>query len=68
MPTFGVDTHIDEFFDEQLDRVLGAPPPGADTGSWYPASGKAVVKGTVMVPDRTGEDKPDALAARSTNG
>jgi len=30
-----VDTSIDEFFDERLHRVLGAPPPTAETGSWY---------------------------------
>ncbi len=30
-----VDTSVDEFFDEQLQRVLGAPPTTAETGSWY---------------------------------
>jgi hypothetical protein len=36
MLEMAVDTSIDEFFDERLYRVLGARPPTAETGSWYP--------------------------------
>jgi hypothetical protein len=45
-----VDTSIDEFFDERLGRVLGAPPATAETGSWY----------TVPPPDSTQAVPDDA--------
>jgi len=42
----GVDTSIDEFFDEHLQRVLGASPATAEVGSWYPGPSNAC-EGTV---------------------
>ena len=41
----GVDTSIDEFFDERLKRVLGAPPETAGAGFWYPAVSPEKVSG-----------------------
>ena len=55
------DTSIDEFFDEHLGRVLGAPPAGAPAGSWYPEMPPdADPGGTVQVP--LGENR--ALAVK----
>lgn len=48
----GIDTSIDEFFDEHLQRVLGAPAAAAERGSWYPAPSKAFVDATVDASER----------------
>jgi len=47
----GVDTSIDEFFDDHLQRVLGASPETAESGSWYPVPRKVVVGATVEIVD-----------------
>ncbi len=47
----GIDTSIDEFFDEHLEKVLGASPATAEAGSWYPARSNVVVRVTDKVPD-----------------
>jgi hypothetical protein len=54
MDTRVVDTGIDEFFDERLKRVLGAPPATAEEGSWYPGSPDGPERRPVM-PE---QDKP----------
>ena len=45
-----MDTSIDEFFDEHLQKVLGASPTTAELGSWYPARSKVDVSVTTKVP------------------
>ncbi|MGH7254628.1 MAG: hypothetical protein ACREI3_02520 [Nitrospirales bacterium] len=47
----GIDTSIDEFYDEHLQRVLGASPAAAEAESWYPAPSKSVAGATAEVPD-----------------
>ena len=62
----GVDTGIDEFFDDHLQRVLGASPVTAEKGSWYPASSDAAAGATDEVPDLPGAHQGTALAGTRT--
>ena len=64
----GVDTSIDEFFDEQLQRVLGASPATAEVGTWYPGPSKAFVGVTDQAPDLHGVDEDAGRAAKSPEG
>jgi len=64
----GVDTSIDEFFDEQLQRVLGPSPATAEAGSWYPAPRKPVVGVTDQAPDSPRGDQDTGHAAKSAEG
>jgi len=61
-----VDTSIDEFFDEHLQRVLGASPEAAEKESWYPASSDAAAGATDEVPDLPGDHQGTALAGTRT--
>lgn len=63
----GVDTSIDEFFDEHLQRVLGASPATAETGSWYPAPTQAIVGGKDEVPDPPRVDEGNVRAGVVTH-
>jgi hypothetical protein len=60
-----IDTSIDEFFDEHLQRVLGAPPATPEEGSWYPAPSKVVAGATDEVPDLPKVDEGTVRAAKS---
>ena len=52
-----VDTSIDEFFDERLQRVLGAPPVTAEAGSWYTGAPTETDRGSSdQVPHQLGRD------------
>jgi len=49
----GVDTSIDEFFDERLQRILVVPGVAAESGSWYPPTPTETVRGpSDEVPDQ----------------
>ena len=49
----GVDTSIDEFFDELLQRILVVPAVAAESGSWYPPTPTETVRGhSDEVPDQ----------------
>ena len=52
-----IDTSIDEFYDERLQRVLGAPPVTAEADSWYPGAPTEADRGSSdQVPHRLGRD------------
>lgn len=61
----GMDTSIDEFFDEHLQQVLGASPATAEVGSWYPASINVVARVTDEVPDFPRMEEDTVCVAKS---
>lgn len=49
----GVDTSIDEFFDELLQRILVVPAVAAESDPWYPPTPTETIRGpSDEVPDQ----------------